>query len=242
METSVCSFEPGDLSWACDLGVRKAACCSACRAFLGSVSGESLGRQVGEETLMTSVCPVSVKLLTTVRRKAAETSWLLGPGLVYQLGPVSLSRKMWFLCLFLLFALAWHFSCPPLDSRCTNHSIFLCPFKYLCLREALSAPGMEVLLYCPPTQSKNESFVATATLVKKPAVLQYLCCSTPSPDLQAPWTGVRVLSSCASSKGEEGMTSSTGQDCELSLVFVGFQQLWRLWEAQGMCFWWRGSC
>lgn len=32
------------------------------------------GRQVGEETLVTGVCPVSVKLLTAVRRKAAEIS------------------------------------------------------------------------------------------------------------------------------------------------------------------------
>lgn len=32
------------------------------------------GRQVGEVTLVTDVCPVSVKLLRTVRREAAETS------------------------------------------------------------------------------------------------------------------------------------------------------------------------
>lgn len=30
-------------------------------------------RQVGEVTLVADVCPVSVKLLTTVRRAAAET-------------------------------------------------------------------------------------------------------------------------------------------------------------------------
>lgn len=32
------------------------------------------GRQVGDVTLVTDVRPVSVKLLTTVRRVAAETS------------------------------------------------------------------------------------------------------------------------------------------------------------------------
>lgn len=40
----------------------------------GSVSGENQGRQVGEVTLMTGVCPVSVKLLTAVGTLAVDTS------------------------------------------------------------------------------------------------------------------------------------------------------------------------
>lgn len=61
---------PEPVTWG---GVREDACCLACRAF-GDQCQEKAKQTGGEVTLVTDVCPVSVKLLTTVRRVAAETS------------------------------------------------------------------------------------------------------------------------------------------------------------------------